>query len=97
MNTRDRAMTGAQPPYDACPECGCTDIEIAAWVHANTDEIISCGCDGPCEDWVWCPQCEQTDQRTQQVTALKPYDPDVIAEGPPPYDAATATGMYDHD
>jgi hypothetical protein len=40
---------------DACPECGCTDIEVSAWVHANTNQVSNS--EGPLDD-AWCPQCE---------------------------------------
>ena len=39
----------------ACPECGCTDVEVTAWINVNTSEIS--GSDGPLET-AWCPQCE---------------------------------------
>jgi hypothetical protein len=41
--------------WDACPECGCTDVEVSAWVNANTDEVINS--EGPTDN-AWCPQCE---------------------------------------
>jgi len=43
--------------YYACPECGCTDVEVAAWVKDNTGEVVGTGDEGP-RDQAYCPQCE---------------------------------------
>jgi len=43
--------------YNACPECGCTDIEVAAWITDNTDEVNGTGEEGP-RNQAYCPQCE---------------------------------------
>lgn len=43
--------------YTACPECGCTDVEVAAWIVDNTEEITGTGNEGP-RDQAYCPQCE---------------------------------------
>lgn len=41
--------------YDACPECGCTDVEVSAWINANSLQVIDG--EGPTSN-AWCPQCE---------------------------------------
>ena len=46
----------AEPAY-RCATCGSPDVEDTAWVHMNSDEIISQGRDGPSSD-IWCPVCE---------------------------------------
>ena len=43
-----------QAQYFACPECGCTDIEMTAWVDVNSDQPNQ---DEPPRDDGWCPQC----------------------------------------
>ena len=36
-----------------CPHCGSTDVEVHAWVNANTNEYKS-----ECDDHeAWCPNC----------------------------------------
>lgn len=73
-----------QDSYLACPECGCTDVEITAWVCANTDKI-SDG-DGP-GDQAWCPQCEANgvdgsmkEGHLEHVDTAKPFvQPDEIS------------------
>ena len=40
-----------------CRECGCEDIEIRAWVKANTDEVIEWVEDDNYGD-CWCPNCD---------------------------------------
>lgn len=39
----------------ACSTCGCLDIQLTAWVEANSGEPT--GDEGPSAD-VWCPECE---------------------------------------
>ena len=52
-----------------CEECGCTDIEHQSWVDANTGEVTDdCGSRD-----VWCPQCECSEARCEEVERLKPY------------------------
>ena len=41
-----------------CEECGGTDIQIKAWVDANTLEYQE-GCDLGDEDDNWCEDCEE--------------------------------------
>ncbi len=48
---------GLHADYMACPECGCTDVEVSAWIHDNTGDVISSGNEGP-TDQAYCPQCE---------------------------------------
>jgi len=43
--------------FSACPECGCTDVEVGAWVVDNTEEVAGTGQEGA-SDRAWCPQCE---------------------------------------
>ncbi len=52
-----------------CSECGCTDIEHESWVETNTGKVTDdCGSLS-----VWCPQCENADNRSVEVDRLKPY------------------------
>lgn len=44
--------------YTACPECGCTDVQVAAWMMDNTEEIEGTGEEGP-RDQAYCIQCEE--------------------------------------
>lgn len=44
--------------YTACPECGCTDVQVAAWIMDNTGEIEGTGNEGP-RDQAYCIQCEE--------------------------------------
>lgn len=41
-------------PSICCSECGSTDIEVQAWVDANTDEYIS---DVESDNTCWCRNC----------------------------------------
>lgn len=43
-----------QTGFYACPQCGCTDIEMTAWVSVNSDMPTQ---DEPPRDDGWCPQC----------------------------------------
>ena len=52
---------GVFPVY-FCEECGCPDIEMAAWICPTTDTITASGCDGPL-DQIWCPNCEDNHKR----------------------------------
>lgn len=47
-----------QPKLWACEECGCTDIQMTAWVDMNGERIRAKGDDGPRTN-MWCPQCEE--------------------------------------
>ena len=47
-------MTGIPKTWYACADCGCTDVEVSAWVNVNTS--IDTGDDGP-TDQTYCPQC----------------------------------------
>lgn len=40
-----------------CQLCESPDIEITAWIDANTDRIISAGCEGPTDE-AWCRNCD---------------------------------------
>lgn len=44
--------------YTACPECGCTDVQVAAWIMDNTEEVEGTGEEGP-RDQAYCIQCEE--------------------------------------
>jgi len=69
-------LTMSDKKLQACGCCGCTDIEVAAWIDPNTNEVKD---DYPLDD-VWCPQCEQ--HFTFAEIAL--------VDSPLPYDAARA-------
>jgi hypothetical protein len=59
--------------YMACPECGCTDVEITAWVKANGG--ANTNSESPAE-YAYCPQCEVENLRDVDLTfvaELKPY------------------------
>ena len=47
--------SAGQGPLQACPDCGCTDIQTSAWVEVNGCSVIND--EGPL-DTVWCPQCD---------------------------------------
>lgn len=50
-----------------CPQCGCTDVEVTAWVTVNGNEYV----DGdPPDDGSWCPFCEENDLGFTEVPAL---------------------------
>lgn len=40
-----------------CSNCGSDDVEIQAWINANTNEVTSIGV-GNDEDDCWCNNCE---------------------------------------
>lgn len=40
-----------------CETCGSPDVEIAAWIHCNSNQITGSGSEGP-SDRSWCPDCE---------------------------------------
>ncbi len=42
--------------FSACPECGCTDVEVGAWVVDNSEEVQGTGSEGA-SDRAYCPQC----------------------------------------
>jgi len=50
----DKSQDDEKKSYQACPDCGCTDIECSAWVNVNNDEVSS---SDPPNDTAWCPQC----------------------------------------
>lgn len=72
-------MTGK--PLNACPECGCTDVEVSAWVHANTNELSES--EGP-TDQAWCPQCEASG--LESVCATRFLD---LVDDPKPFKEVT--------
>lgn len=39
--------------YYACPHCGCTDIQLQVWQHANSGEVYD-----EAGGYNWCPRCE---------------------------------------
>lgn len=49
---------------ECCPECGCLDVQVESWIHANTG--AACGETGS-SDWVWCPTCEENGRRIARV------------------------------
>jgi hypothetical protein len=65
-----------QAKFYACPECGCTDIEMTAWLKVNADQPTQ---DEPPRDDGWCPQCgidgngELADCRFAEADEPKPF------------------------
>ena len=51
-----------------CYICGTRDVQIRAWIDANTRRIVDVVSDGE-EDDCWCPSC----QRTVQIIAREDY------------------------
>lgn len=64
-----------QPPYWACPECGCTDVHGTAWIELNTDRLTQ---DEPPTSGLWCPQCDSNgregyfEKGLEQTDELRP-------------------------
>jgi len=56
----------------ACDNCGCTDIEVAVWVDANTGAPTDG--DPPLDRNVFCPQCEMHSRGWVEVAKPKPYE-----------------------
>lgn len=57
----------------ACPDCGCTDVQITAWIEPNTQTIVNG--ESPAE-YAFCPQCQNADLRDRDLVEtkqLKPY------------------------
>ncbi len=48
-------MENETKTYYCCPECGCTDIQMSAWVYCNT--LVNTQDEGPLDE-LYCPQCE---------------------------------------
>ena len=62
------------PPFYACPDCGCTDVETSAWINVNTGQPTND--EGPL-DAVFCPQCDQEVGKHRhmiEVDTLQPYN-----------------------
>lgn len=77
---RELEPVAHQGTWDACPECGCTDVEVSAWVNANTHQVING--EGPTDN-AWCPQCEvggldgnMRSRDLEQVETACPFDKD---------------------
>ncbi len=64
-------MTSGPRTLLACAACGCTDVEVDAWVHANTGEVIDD--EGPHGE-EWCPRCGANDLGLAEVTEPDPYE-----------------------
>ena len=61
-----------QLPLYGCVHCGCTDIEYQSWVEVNTGIVTDdCGSNNR-----WCPQCQDSESRSEEVDLLKPYEDD---------------------
>jgi hypothetical protein len=67
-----------QEKYFACQECGCTDIQMTAWVEVNPDMPNQ---DDPPTDGAFCPQCEyeaddgaSQKRRFDTVEERQPFD-----------------------
>jgi len=41
-----------------CSECASPDIQLSAWIEANTDKVMCLGYDGPVT-LAYCPNCDQ--------------------------------------
>ena len=81
INATEAAQAETQepsPPFYACPDCGCTDIETSAWVSVNTNKPTND--EGPTDE-VYCPQCDSEDKQYAlgkhkhlvEVDALQPF------------------------
>lgn len=93
---------------DVCPACGADLTEMGSliewnWNDAGVQSHLVVGPDGYVEaegeskygdtyfpESLTCDNCS-----AEVVPEAVEQDPALKAEGPPPYDAATATGMYD--
>ena len=73
----------ASKPYLACPACGCTDIQVSAWINANTGAVITCA---RSVDYFYCPQCDYmgldaTFKQAESVRRLRPFVSGNVAKG----------------
>lgn len=61
------------PPADlyACEDCGCTDVRVMAWTHANTGAVV--GGDVGGDDSYWCPRCDASKSSLQLVVTEDPH------------------------
>lgn len=59
-----------KPQIACCAKCGCTEIQITAWLVANTDELAGEGNEGPL-DSCWCPMCQDSEARYEYRDAKK--------------------------
>lgn len=59
-------------PLFGCAYCGCTDIEYESWVEVNTGNVTD-DCNSRNR---WCPQCQDSETRSDEVDRLQPYDKD---------------------
>lgn len=55
--------------FEACADCGCTDVEVSAWVRANGGFVVEG--EGPLEG-AWCPRCESDGHRLVTVKTESP-------------------------
>ncbi len=62
-----------KPSLTACATCGCTDVEVTAWVKANRDEVTD---DHGGEKW--CPQCVTHEIDLVVRYEEKPYNPESV-------------------
>lgn len=62
----------------ACPECGCTDVHITAWVDANTG--INTQDESPA-DYAYCPNCDAEGLRDKDLVTV--YAPQPYVSDPP--------------
>lgn len=88
---------GPQVPAHHCPECGehgVTEdnvIDGGFYFTCDTSGCPNHNCE--CETCGECPDCPRPGEAARPCAAQGCRR----GEGAPPYDAATATGMYDHD
>jgi hypothetical protein len=74
---------GRQPPHFdmklwACADCGCTDVQVMVWTHANNPTTTY----GEVEhgEAYFCPQCEDAKSRLDEVDKPKPFKPTIDTE-----------------
>ena len=65
-----------------CPDCGCTDVEIVGWIHANTGEVCS-KANAP-HECAHCPQCADlygdVDKKLEQRKTMQLFKGEISQE-----------------
>lgn len=54
-----------------CPDCGGTNVEVAAWMDANTGDVKSEGADGPVST-MFCSDCEEHHKGLDTIEVEEP-------------------------
>lgn len=62
-----------------CRVCGDPNIQITAWIDANTLESLDCGVDGPYET-CWCPTCEDHLPNWSEIEVAAPTHAGALAD-----------------